>query len=243
MWYNLSGDLMKKLLILLAIILLTGCTSVNNVQKELNDSIDRALTVESGKANNSKTYFSYYLEPSVGKVSTTQTSSVLQLNETTFVMNLNIAKIVNAMNYGDIIPSTIELDEEYIVARKKGTYYDNDMSEYPYEVVLFEVRDKYYLTVDTHYVTFYASGSWAELDRILEESMKIAKSITINVDEIKMAYSAKERISFEKEVVTLITEVVPVEGKVDDMVNGTTSDEVVIDIVSDADYRTDNLDY
>lgn len=210
---------MKKVILALCLVLLVGCHSVDNPSQQLQQKIDLALSLPSGHANNHKSYYSYYTEPSVGVVETTVTSSLLKYGNTDFVMNLAINKIVNARSYGDVIPQSINLDDQYLISNLTGTYCDYDGSEYEFIVKLYQLSDIYYLSLDTQYVNFYSNGSLQEMIDILKPMLMIAKTVQINEDMIMLDYSAKERISFKGEKLQLYDEVIPQQGTMQEMMD------------------------
>ena len=251
---------LKKVLLVLLLVLLCGCQSnldALDIQQSLIEAFDEANSLPTAQADNKKVFYSFYLEPEVGRLKSNETSSILKYKETKFAMNLNIAKIVNAQNYGDIIPSTIKLNDELLVATVNGEYSDFDNSIYPYQSYIYQLSDdEYYLTIDTQYVFFSALGNAKQIIDVVKPIMKIARSIEINSDAIMLEYSAKERITFEGEELSLYDEIIPTEGRVSDMINknnqnteidtnnpSTPGEENISDIIpSDEEYRTDNLE-
>lgn len=213
---------MKKIILLLICLLLTGCSSQNdiNIQEVFDEAINSAIALPSGIADNNKSFYAYYLEPEVGRIYSDETSSIFKYHDIKFVMNLNISKIVNAMNYGDIIPETIKLADDYLVAYNSGSYYDYDNSVYDYEAMIYKINDNtYYVCLDTKYVTLYAKGTIYQMLEVIKPMLKIAKTIRIDDNNIMIAYSAKQRISFESEELKLFDEVIPSDGKVSEMVD------------------------
>lgn len=210
---------MKKVILALCLVLLVGCHSVDNPEQRLQEKIDLALSLPSGRANNHKAYYSYYTEPSVGVMNTNVTSSLLKYENTDFVMNLAINKIVNARSYGDVIPQSISLDNQYLLSNLTGTYCDYDGSEYEFIVKLYQLSDICYLSLDTQYVNFYSNGSLQEMIDVLKPMLMIAKTVQINEDMIMLDYSAKERISFKGEKLQIYDEVIPQQGTMQEMMD------------------------
>ncbi len=212
--------LVKKIVLLLLLICLYGCQPKIDMQQSLDEALSQANALPSAMADNKKEFYSFYLEPEVGRLQANETSSILKYKETKFAMNLNISKIVNAQSYGDIIPTTIRLSDDYLIAQASGEYTDYDGSVYQYQSYIYELaNNEYYVTLDTQYVFFSAIGSSYQVIDVIKPMMKIAKSISINADAIMVAYSAKERIIFEGEELSLYDEIIPVEGKVSDMID------------------------
>ena len=237
---------MKKIMLLLLCLLLTGCSNQNtiDIQSAFDEAINSAIALPSGIADNNKNYYAYYLEPEIGRIYSDETSSIFKYHDTKFIMNLNISKIVNAMNYGDIIPKTIKLDDNYLVAYNTGTYYDYDNSVYDYEAMIYQLNnDTYYVCLDTKYVTLAAKGSILQMLEVIKPMLKIAKTIRIDKENIMVAYSAKERISFESEELKLFDEVIPSDGKVQEMVDMVEKPQDTNAPVYDPDefYQSDDL--
>ncbi|MCI5773128.1 MAG: hypothetical protein MR210_01065 [Erysipelotrichaceae bacterium] len=251
---------MKKIILFLLVLCLSGCQSQLDIQQALDSNLAKANALPSAVANNNKKFYSFYLEPDIGRLQANQTSSILKYKDTKFTMNLNISKIVNAQSYGDIIPDITKPDDQYLVAQSIGNYTDYDGTSYPYQSYIYHLPNgDYYLTMDTQYVFFSAIGNEYQVLEVADQMLKIAKSVSIDDEEIMIAYSAKERIIFEGEELSLYDQIIPVEGKVSDMLEkptditgGDNIDEGNIlpkpeeneeeNLEDDGEYRTDSFE-
>ena len=118
---------MKRLLTvlsLLAAVLLTGCTKAEGTyQEQLNQRIEQAITDATAGPTFSHGIYSFYKEPSVGRISSEETSSVFTQDGVKFVMNLNVSSIVNTKYYEgksiSLIPGGME-----VLAKSGGQFSD-----------------------------------------------------------------------------------------------------------------------
>ena len=79
---------MKKFWIVLSILMLCGCSAnAAGLQNSLNQKIKKVIQQPAMCiADNHKTLFSYYAEPSVGRIESTMTSNVFLIDNVEVVM-------------------------------------------------------------------------------------------------------------------------------------------------------------
>jgi hypothetical protein len=247
--YLSTGGAMKKIILFFLIILLTGCTNYTNFELDLKDALNKESSLNAISPDNNKTYFRYYLEPCIGLIYSNQTSNIFLYNNVKFIMNLNVASVINDKYYSNEFEN-IQLNQKYKLFSFSGEYTDYKNKTYPYYVDVFKVNDVYYLKLNSKYVSFYVNGNEASLINISRKMLQIAKSIDIYEEEILSDFSSKEIIEYTKEEIQLFDVIVPVNGKIQDILDGEDirpdgygddyNEEDRMDIIDD--YQTDDYE-
>lgn len=209
---------MKKIGMMLLMFLLLGC-SANPA--ELEDVLKKSLSHQAQTpaaclADNHKTFFSYYAEPSVGKKESTQTSNVFLIHGTEVVMNLDISTVMNSKYYPDVSLIKKETEDEIVYLHDK--YADCKGNEYDYVLSVYLLQNgKYYVDFQTHFVNFYSAVDYVLVDEIVNQMMKISQ--TVEVDELAVItyYSSKPADEHEREKVDLFQEQISESGRLDEL--------------------------
>ena len=96
---------MRKIHLVLCLMLLSGCASTQtDLKLRLENSVaTMAQAPIDDLADNNKPLYRYYIEPSVGRRDSTQTGNVFLLNGREFIMNLDIASVINTRFYDEIL--------------------------------------------------------------------------------------------------------------------------------------------
>ncbi len=244
---------MKKILLLIILICLFGCTSnVANFEADLSRAIEKEKNIKSFYPDNNKAYYSYYVDPSVGKIYSDQTGNIFLYQNTRFIMNLNVTDIINQKYYNSENANAIQLHENLKMFSLNGEYTDYNNNTYPYQCDVFNLNDAYYLRFTSKYVTFYAQGNYTSIINVAPKMLQISKSIGVDEDKVITHFSSKETIEYKKETIKLFEVIVPINGKIQDIldnkdtISGTTGDDyknptptTLPDGVSD-DYQTDD---
>ena len=112
---------MKKTasILLLMTLVLSGCTQVSgDLNGRVKKSIADALALPASQANRNKTFYSYYIEPSVGRYSGNNTGNVFTYEGAKFLMNLNVPVIINEDAYPQSTADGIESIADPVAARR-----------------------------------------------------------------------------------------------------------------------------
>ncbi|MFV0380522.1 MAG: hypothetical protein ACK5KQ_06845 [Anaerorhabdus sp.] len=207
---------MKKIMLIFMIILIAGCSGNKQLlERQLVEKLDNVSKTQAISANNQKAFYSYYLEPSVGRRKVGKTYNIFIKDNLEFAMNLNIPFILTKEE-----SENKSYDIEPIMSYD-GSYVDINNQELEFKCNIYQNRSHSYIEFNTKYMNFYASGSLTEVVGIADNMLTIAKSVTINEDRILTAYSAKEIVEFEKEQLKLYEVMIPENGRIEEMmVNG-----------------------
>ena len=110
---------MKRIVCMLLCFCLMGCSKITgSLQNRLNTALSEAERAPVNAPNNRKTFYSYYLDPSLGRIYSTETGNVFSRGGRSFVMNLDIASIINDKYYpGQDNPHAFALSGKKIAER------------------------------------------------------------------------------------------------------------------------------
>jgi hypothetical protein len=137
-----------------ALIFAAGCAdSENTLAQSVQDSLSRVLNQTAAKANHSKEYYSYYIEPSVGRYSSTKTGNIFSYQGTKFAMNLNVAEIINAKYYPDQSSESSSAAKDAAIDLK-GTYIDTEQIQRTYHVCMYQDGTRMLILLNTDTVSF-----------------------------------------------------------------------------------------
>ena len=209
---------MKKIITLLCLLLLVGCAeNPSNLEDRLAVSVEAiALAPISDLADNNKPLYSYYIEPSVGRRTSTQTGNVFLYNGTEFVMNLNIASVINARFYIDELNHTKSNLKAMIT--QDGIYFDHNDLQFSYFLSIYALDNgKYFIDLDLAYVNFYAYAEYANIEDLVIMMFKIGKTVDIKADKIIMNYSSKPSMEYVKEKLELFEIIIPDSGRIEEL--------------------------
>ena len=216
---------MKKTasILLLMTLVLSGCTQVSgDLNGRVKKSIADALALPASQANRNKTFYSYYIEPSVGRYSGNNTGNVFTYEGAKFLMNLNVPVIINEDAYPQSTADGIESIADPVVDQS-GTYLDSSEINHTYRLRIYQ-QDAVFLTaLNTDTVKFYAVTDQVKAADLAGEMLKIAKSVEVNEKTVLAAYTNHQTLNYETEKVQLYNEVVPESGAVSDLINDTNT--------------------
>lgn len=214
---------MKKIFLVLICFILASCQfklQENSLDSQIQDIIYQSEKQKIISADNNKQFYSYYTEPSVGRIKTSQLSTLFKINQKEFVMNLNVINIVNEQDI-----QTMPANDHKLFSLS-GKYTDGDNEKQNYIVDVYQFDQVYYLKLTTKYVNFSAKGTKAYILSCVDEMMKIAKSIEIYKENILAAYTDEVNITSSKEQIKLFEVMIPESGRVEELLNGINSDDV-----------------
>ena len=215
---------MKRIVTIVLVIMLSGCTFVKNRANTLDEAIENAKvtlnTPYEFRVNNSSTYFSYYLPSDCQEIESSENASIINFLDSCIVMNLNIPSIINNTFYTD---SVFDDDGffivENIVHESNGSFIKKDGTESIYYIKVYKENDVYLLQLKTNELIFYANTNLNDIEEVIKHIFLIAQSVETNLNKIITAYSSKEVIDYQKKLVGLFDYIAPTEGYLNDLVN------------------------
>lgn len=215
---------MKRFLICLIAIGLVGCTTTAVPLKEqMQAEIEKANEIQAIDGDNRKDFYSYYTEPSIGRISSSPSSNVFVKGGIRFVMNLNVSKIINEEYYKDVSENRDSSSVEHFLFAIEGQYSDVDLNIYEYRCEVYQYEGVTMVLMETQFMDFYAIGNEREMLNVVGDMIHIAKTVQVNQTKIITAYSSKESVPYKKEALNLFEVAIPENGRVDEMIADKTS--------------------
>ncbi len=210
--------MLKKVLPGCCAILLCGCAASSSMAERTDMYIQKAQSEEVRSANKARKYYSYYAEPGIGRYSTQENGNIFCYNGTRFLMNLNVAGIINGTYQTDAAARSSDQMKDAVFA-EHGRYEDRDQEPHPYYLSIYQLSGKKYLTeLNTDTVNFYAVSDALTASEISGEMLKIARSLVIDKDEILAAYSNQEAPAYQSEKTGIYDETAPENGAVSELI-------------------------
>jgi len=210
---------MKKILCLILVLFLCACSEYRgSVQSRLDQQISACENSAISNPNNRKTYYSYYLDPSIGRVYSTGTGNVFSLDGVSFVMNLDVAKIINEKYY----PLKLDIHEYAlsgeVLAQRDGTVTDISGNEIPYHAAVLLAKDMEVLvSVECGYMKFDSLCNTNIAPVIAAKMIEIGRSVSVSTAEVLNAYTTLAGIDYVGTPVELFEDKAPENGSIEEL--------------------------
>ena len=220
---------MKKILIFLLCFVLVGCADNKDYQKALDEVFagsEKAMVI---RANNYSKYFDYYIPSDTREFNSGPLYSLLEYDNSRFLMDVNIAGIVSQRYYPE--NTLIEegfFDDEKLVYEKHGVYVTSDDDTLDYIYKLYQYEDRYLASFRSRDLIFYAYINEEDIVPSASRMLLMAKGVHVKEEEVIADYSLKDVIDYEKKQVNLFETIMPVNGNINDFLvdkNDGQSDE------------------
>ncbi len=218
---------MKKLLcLILSAFLLSSCTvkTTIDLQSEIESSLASASEAKIFASNINKPLYSYYLPPSIGRNKSTQNSSVLNDRGRKFIMNLNVASIIQEKYYSET-DETQTNDFQDTIVKCVGEYIDVDEETHAYEVSIYEMNGYYVTVFHSDVVEFYSVLDALSTCDIVKDMLRIARSMRVDTDAVIQAYSNKKTVDYKSEKIELFEQIVPESGRIEELFDDIETNE------------------
>jgi hypothetical protein len=197
-----------------------GCTKFSgSYEDELNRRVERAVTCRVAQPNYAHDVYSYYREPSVGRISSDVTSNTFLMDGVKFVMNLRVSSIINQKYYADAPDSSTLMNMEQI-AESTGTFLDYTGSEHPFRVTLYQLAEQIYVYTVTDQVEFFAIASGLQALQTAETMVRMARSVRVDNDAVIAEYSGRQTIDYSRKRLELFQNIVPENGVIEELFEG-----------------------
>ena len=214
----MKKSLYKIGIVLLSGILLVGCTKVEEgINDRLNHKILDVLQEEIHPAHSNKEYYSYYTEPYIGRLESTDTTNIFTYEGIPFLMNLNIAGIVNDKYYNQKTSLKNMLKDNQIVAQTRGNYVDLNGDEKIFESRIYSYEESFITFVHSDIIDFIGMSDEVLAPNLAAEMVRILRSVKIDEEKIVSAYSGKEIITHHGTTIELFDNIAPVNGFIEEL--------------------------
>lgn len=210
--------IVKKLVVLALVLCLLGCTNYSDdLNGILNQKIEYVFTLPADKPNYNHKYYSYYLEPSVGRITSSETSNTFNYMNHPFVLNLNVSGIISSSIYPNTVIDDLKLSDLNVIAQKEGEYTNYDEEVHPYHVNLYQLKSGVLVLFHTDTIDFYSISDKYTAVEIVQVMMRIARSIHIDKDLVLSTFSRQQVISNKKETIQLFQNLAPESGVIEQL--------------------------
>lgn len=217
--------MMRKFIMMsmMLIITLSGCTQItqSDLESAILASMDDVVDNPNNSLNNMrKDLYSYYLPRSIGRISSTKLSSVLVSHNTRILMNLDVIAVLSETYYTEtqnVLRSFV--NKESALVDVSSFYLDSDFHHIDFSVSVIKIsKSKVLLTVQTEYFIFNSITATALCPEIVYDMLTIARSVKMDKPAILLAYSQREIINYQKETLSIFSQIAPESGTVLDMI-------------------------
>ncbi len=221
---------------MLSAVLLMGCVQAEGTyQEQLITRIEQAISGATAGPTYSHGIYSYYKEPSIGRVSSEQTSNIFVKDGVRFVMNLNVSAIVNEKYYENSASISTPQNME-VLAECTGTFADFMGQEHPFDIQLSRLEDQVFTSMKTDLLEFFSISNELEALQTAETMMRMARTVRVDNEAVIAAYSGRQEIDYVRKRLELFQNVVPENGRIEELFEGNGNYAGVAD-----DYNGDNI--
>ena len=227
---------MKKYLVCILLILLCACSNSLSLTDSLDGLLNSVDSLSTNRANNTLTYYSYYLPSDMGQEDGDD-CLILSFLDSKTIMSLNVKEIINNKYYqSEYMKSASLYNQDNLIYTKQGTYttLNNETKDYIYR--LYQINDSYVIELETSDLSFlaYSNSNIKDLSRHL---FIIAKSVNVDTDLVINDYSSKNVVDYQKKQIDLFDSVKPTTGSLSDLL---TNDAIIGDLNSQSTSNPDS---
>lgn len=213
---------MKKLLIILfSLALISGCSVNDDTQTILNQAL--AMPPAPG-TNHSKGMVKYYLGPDMGLRASTQTSSLIMIDQTEVMMSLKVSQIVSDFYKEDAIRSMVEYAQGDSI---EGVYLDQNDQQQHFVYNELMIDDELAISLDNGAISLVTLIHPAQKNSMIPALMGILRSTDVHDDLVVAKFSNKEIIKYDTIHREFFEQEVPESGSLIDMYNQMNPDNKI----------------
>lgn len=206
---------MRFIKIFLVCILLCSCSLSTN---QSLDSIFNNTSPSNARVNNYSTYVDYYEPSDIYEVDADETSVIFELNDSKIIMNINIAGIINNRYYNDeVLKDEGFFDNNKLVYNKESYYLDEESNQIPFFFNMYDYEDIYLMHLSNCFINIYGYCNKKDSELMASKIYNLLKSCDVDTAGVLANYSSRDVIEYHKSTVNLFETVMPVEGRIDDM--------------------------
>ena len=218
----MSNKVLKSVLAGL-LVFLCGCGEyTGSIQNDLDRKVDQVVSQPAVTANHNHRYYSYYLDPQIGRIDSMLTSNIFTYNGVRFIMNLNTSSVINQEYYE---PGSDEIQiEAELAAEKSGTFINALGKEDEYTVKVYRTGQEIYaVCVYNDPVSLYAMCKDYEVADTASAMMSILCTVQVNKQKVVADFSNKRKIDYQREPLELFQFIAPESGAIQELFPDSTS--------------------
>ena len=210
---------MRKIILIL-LVFLVGCNvSQADIVEQVIQSIEAALLIDAPEVQNYKTpFYSYYLPPHVGVRQANRIGAVLVSHQEEIFLNIDIPTIIMRRHYlHDLENNMRALDLRQDIYTYSGKLETMKHDILDFEVLIGQEADRFTIVVHTSYFIVSACVPLALVKPILSDMITIVRFASADSSSIVKAYSRKQIIDYQQQVLEMFEQVAPEAGTLIDM--------------------------
>ena len=208
---------MKKIIIFLLVILLSGCMARGDLKGELDAVFSSDGEAQTIRRNNYSKFVDYYVPSDTGELEGTKLSSNFVYNESHFVMDVNVSGIINDRYYKNVrLTDEGFFDDSKKVYTRQSTYIDSDGDSHEYIYEVYEYDDRYLSYFASKELVFYGYATGSDIVNLSSRILLMAKGASVRENDVIASYSSRNEIDYEKKQINLFETIMPVNGNVND---------------------------
>ena len=210
--------------LIVSLVVLTGCSDVtlSSLNSQLRAALERSSAIQLTATNNiQKNLYSFYLPPHMGRVQSTDTASILRVNNVNILMNLDVIDVIADTYYATKNVFKRLVAQSQSVVSFDGTLTTTQQKTIAYKVTVIDIgNNEVLLTLESGYFILTAIAPIAETSSILEDMVLLVRSARVDKDQVLVNYSTRESIDYQQETIDLFEQIAPESGSVLDMIGG-----------------------
>lgn len=199
---------------------LCGCATVNaDIDTRLGETLANVQSEATKKPSYNHILYSYYSNPSIGKIYETRTSNTFTYNGNKFIMTLNASSIMTEAYYSDE-ENEVTVNEENLITSLSGEYTDYENTTKTYTCAIYQAGDYYFTEFLTDTMLFYGfSDNDLSATDLAGEMLRIARTVSVDEEEIYTLYSNRQEVTYSRKKLELFQEIAPEEGAIDELLD------------------------
>lgn len=209
---------MKKLILLVLLLVLCGCSAENvDIKNGLDKLCSKDMESVNYYPNNYTDLMEYYIPSDLQEIDANDYSVQLRYNDSLLVMNVNIAGVITNKYYESTKKNESLFDANKLYYQKNGTYIDSDSRSFIYNLNIYSYENIYLVEFSSKNIKIYGYSNARDLVPMCSRMFVLVKGALVREDTIIANYSSKEVIDYQKKQIDLFESILPVNGRIDEL--------------------------
>lgn len=210
---------MRKLIVLL-VVLLVGCTvNVETLKPQIDEAITNAIQAKTPSVLNQSTpYYSYYLPPHMGRRFVNEVATILVSNNDEIVLQLDVPSIISQRFYRTALSKEAqETDMKIYFYEYEGIFISENNESHPLSLTIEQQDERYVIFMQSDQFIMSSFVKLSRVEDVLNDMIVVLRSAVASKDKIIIAYSNKQVINYQQQVLEMFEQVAPESGTLADM--------------------------
>lgn len=197
--------------------MLSSCANKEDINSQLENVFNKDF-VFNNRVNNYTDYIEYYVPSDVNEQEVDHLSFSFNGNDFGFIMNINVASIINKEYYNNLsLNDEGFFDENKLIYNRIGSFNNNDAQIIDYFIKVYQYDDEYLMYFVTNELNFYGHAKNDSVGLLANKIIQMAGTCTVNNDKVLEDFSSINVIDYEKKTVNLFESIYPVDGRIEDL--------------------------